>query len=684
MIARFLARAGLGLLLLALGCGCSTAKPPQALAATDGHSDGNSAVNSDANTDPALPDTGPAEIAAADAEADAPDTTFVDASPADSAPATPACALGAPATLPPPQLLTGGTPVQLLAKFEDPLLAPVWQHAQQSAAQPLPVVKGYADTYALGNVAKAKALVGWVKGDVLRAQEALLAAVTLPEPQLALTDPNAGIHVGDALVGLGVALHLAEAATPSDAQLPQARQRLGEWCGAFYQWVTADMALAYAFWPNNHSEKAAAGLGMCALVLPLHPQAPQWQGWAAATVRDIWHGYAYAPSGSYAEGPYYHMYAMISEIPWLVALHRASPAGVCGQVLCQTRIAWQPQCQDHTEPVADLLADPLLSASVRWTAAFLRPDGLLWPWGDALPAGFPFGALAGPLQIPEAAWAFAQHPFAGWTADLSVETLLFWDPQLAKKAPADNWLFLADGGTAMWRGGQGQDARQVGLLAVPPAYQWAGHRQGDALHVELFARGKARLLDAGYSKWGDHEKVNKAEQHNTVFVDGKGPVVPALASKTLQPCQLLEGNASGGEAQVTLPGGVVRRKLTQLATGVVRVTDTFTFADAQPHTAGLRWQGLGGLTPSEDPRGTFALLPDGARWEDATGAVWVRVTSPASAVQFASDLQYDGLAYGVLKQHRSLKVQLTASVAATLQSELWVGAPGEQPPWAKQ
>ena len=549
-----------------LACACTSAQPGESAAQGDASAQVDAVVQVPAATDTSALD-GPIDDEIADADGD----TAV----GDAAPPTPTCTLSAPASLPAPQLMTGATPAQLLAKFKDPLLVPLWEHVQQVANQPNPVVAGYPDTYPLGNVAKAKALVGWVKGDAAKAHATVLAAATLPEPQVALTDPNAGIHVGDALVGLSVALHLAEAATPSDAQLPVARDRLAQWCGAFYQWVTADMALAYAFWPNNHSEKAAAGLGMCSLVLPNHPQAPQWQGWSAATVRDIWHGYAYAPSGSYAEGPYYHMYALISEIPWLVALHRASPGGVCGQIVCQTRIAWQPLCEDHTEPVADLLDDPLLSASVRWTAAFLRPDGLLWPWGDAVPAGFPFGALAGPLQIPEAAWAFAQHSFASWTADLWVETLLFWDAQLAKKAPTEDWQFHTDGGTAMWRGGLGGPielgAWQVGLLAVPPAYQWAGHRQGDALHVELFARGKARLLDSGYSKWGDHEKVNKAGQHNTVFIDGKGPVVPALATKTIQPCQLLQGDAKGGEAVATLVGSHVKRKLTLLANGAVRV-----------------------------------------------------------------------------------------------------------------
>ncbi|MSP93103.1 MAG: hypothetical protein EXR79_15105 [Myxococcales bacterium] len=84
---------------------------------------------------------------------------------------------------------------------------------------------------------------------------------------------------------------------------------------------------------------------------------------------------------------------------------------------------WDPDCFGHREPIADLLGHPLLKVGVDWAVDFVRPDGLFWPWGDALPAGVPFGALTGPLHHAGAAWGFAAHPFLSWTADLCVETL---------------------------------------------------------------------------------------------------------------------------------------------------------------------------------------------------------------------------------------------------------------------
>lgn len=673
------------MLTAALLLGCGAAAPPTAdvAAGQDADAAAGPALDGSPLDQPGSDDGQPQDAAAGVDAADLADVASVsDAGSGDSTSSTPSCVLAAPPAVAAPGLLTSEAPGQLLARLDKPPLQGVWQDVQARAQQANIVVQAYPDSYVLANIAKAKALVGWLKADLQLTQQALAAVAKLPAPSVVLTDPNAGIHVGDALVGFGVALHLSEASSPTDALLPAAQAQYAAWCSAFYQWTTADLALAYAFWPNNHSEKAAAGLGMCALVLPKHPAAAAWQGWASATVRDIWEMYGYAPSGSYAEGPYYHMYAQISLIPWLVASHRGQPKGICGQVLCKTRAAWHPGCVDHLTPVSDLLQHPLLLAGITWAVDFLRPDGLFWPWGDALPAGFPFGALAGPLHHAGAAWAFDKFPFASWTADLGVETLLFSDPQLVGQAPTASWRFDPDGGLAMWRTGQGAGAGQVGLIAVPPPFQWAGHRHADALHVEVFAMGKPRLLDAGYSKWDDHELVNKAEQHNTVFVDGKGPVVPMLFGKVIQPCELLQGNASGGSARATLGPAVVVREVLLLTGGEIRVTDSFTLSDTATHEVGLRWQGLGGLTAAEDPRGLFVQDTDGAHWSDGEVSTWVQVSAPGGQkLQLGSDLQHDGLAYGVIKSHRALWVKAQGQAKVTLVSRLWVGAASGKPPW---
>lgn len=679
-------KASLGAAMVALAVWSCSQPAPKATGGEAADTPGQTAPDLPAAETTALADAGEQPDAAAEKVAEiAADAQPTDADtipPTDAAPDValpPPCTLAAPPTVTAPQLLTADPPAAILARANQPPFAAIWQGVQAKAKGNLAVPKVYADLYGFGNLVKAKALVGWLTADKALAAQALQALAALPPIGPLLTDTDAGIHVGDGLVGMAAGLHLAAAADPNSPQLDAARAGLGAFCSGFWQWVAEDAAIAYAFWPNNHSTKAASGLGMCALVLPGHPQAALWQGWAAATVRDIWHGYDYAPSGSCAEGPYYHMYAMSSVIPWLVASHRAQPAGACGQVLCATRAGWAANCQDHTEAIGDLLADPLLPAAVTWDAEFARPDGTCWPFGDAVPVGSFFGALAGPLQHPIAAHAFLQHQFTAWNSDLGAETLLFWSDALQPAPPKAMWHFNPDGGVAMWRSGYGADDRYVGLLAVPPKWQKAGHRQGDALHVEVFAFGAPRLLDAGYSKWADRDKVNKAANHNTVLVDGEGPLAPGLLP-VVQDAELLQGDADGGSARALVHGQEVHRKLELLATGEIRVVDQLLPKDGKAHTLSVRWQGLGGLTDKEDSRGVFQALPDGASWQAGKATTWVKVVS-AAAVNFSNDLQYDGLAYGVLKQHRSLLASVQGDGALTMTTRIFVLPNGEAPKW---
>ena len=147
-----------------------------------------------------------------------------------------------------------------------------------------------------------------------------------------------------------------------------------------------------------------------------------------------------------------------------------------------------------------------------------------------------------------------------------------------------------------------------------------------------------------------------------------------------------EGEGPGprlGKAQATVNGQVVVRKLELLGGGELQVTDTMTPGDGQPHELAVRWQGLGGLTPAEDGRGTFAPSADGGCWQDATGVVCVQVTAAGGQKPgLTSDLQYDGLAYGVLKKHRSLRAAVKGPALLELVSRVWVGPPGKLPPWS--
>lgn len=610
----------------------------------------------------------------ADASAPADMTAFA---PADL---LPACVPQPVPVVTAPGLLWDGDKAALLKRVAAEPFATVWKGLQSTAASNPAPFSGAPSLYVRGNVAKAAALVGLVQGDAALLAKAATIIRGLP-PDLAWSaDLDDGLHVSDGIVGHAVALHLLHAAGPVD---PAVDAAFTGFATKFYAWATVDKALAFGVWPNNHTTKMAGALGLAALVVPNAPGAPDWLGWSAAILDRLWTDYLFAPDGAYAEGPYYHLYQDISVAPFVVALHRAlqstGRAGVCGVVICANRRFWQPDCEDGPVWVGDLLNHPRLLPSADWLVDFVRPDGTLPPYGDSNPEGYPAAVYAGPLRHAGLAWMFLHHPFVRLTADLSVESITLWDDTLVPVAPVKRAAWLLASGTGMIKSGDGPNDRQIVLLAIPPAMTRAGHSHADALSLQIYDQGAPRLIDTGYSSWADHDKVDGAEQHNGVFIDGRGASLPGLLGGTPQPCGLAQaGGDWPGRAQMTTPDGTVTRQVDLAVDGTITVTDTAVFTGGGAHTLSARWHALGGLNPAEDPRGVFVPLADGGKWTLSGVTTWVRGAGPVTA---GHELRNDGLAYGQIKQHRCVVIETKGSGQATLVTRIWIGPAGQSPPW---
>lgn len=589
----------------------------------------------------------------------------------------PACVQSAVPVVTAPGLFWNGDKVALLVRAKSPPFASIWADLQATAASNPGAFTGAPSLYARGNVAKAAALVGVVLNDAKLQKKAEFLIASLPHDVTWIGDLDDGLHISDGLVGHAVALHLLHGTGPVD---PAADKALADLSAAFYTWATVDVSVAMAFWPNNHSTKVAGALGLAALTLPAAPGAGDWLAWSAATIDALWTQYLFAADGAYAEGPYYHMYADITVGPFVVALHRALVASnqktLCSKVLCDTRLGWQPVCQDTTTVVGDLLGHERLLQSLNWLVNFVRPDGVLPPYADSNPVGYPAALWAGPLQHKGLQWMFINHPFVKHTADLAVESLLLWDDALGAEPPSQMEQVLNLSGTFLHKTGNLQSDLQAVLLAIPPKMTRSGHSHADALSLQIYAQGAPRLIDTGYSKWADHEKVNGPEQHNTLAIDDKGPVIPALLGAIVQPCALATSK-DVWKAQMTLPGGDVHREVTFLPDATIQVTDHAIFSQPGSHKLAARWHALGGLTAAEDKRGVFVQLADGAKWTMGGVTTWVR----AKGADISNDLRNDGLAYGEIKQHRCLIISTKSNTEATLISQIWIGPENQSPPW---
>jgi hypothetical protein len=260
---------------------------------------------------------------------------------------------------------------------------------------------------------------------------------------------------------------------------------------------------------------------------------------------------------------------------------------------------------------------------------------------------------------------------------VGVETLLTWDDDLEPRQPDTLEAWLPLGGTAVRRSGWGPEDRYVFFLAEPSEVQAAGHEQADALSLTVFDRGAPRLIDSGYSRYDDRRYVQLAEQHNTVFIDGEGPVLPMLLDRESPPAFLVSRTEDTWVAETTLEGGDVQRTVRFLTDGVIEVTDHATFSDPGLHRLGARWHSLGGLTAEEDDRGLFEPTDHGGRWTSNGVVTWVDAPSASAS----HDLQHDGLRYGDLRQHRCVILEVQGDGEASLVTRIWIGDEAASPPW---
>jgi hypothetical protein len=606
------------------------------------------------------PDTGDALDASSDGEP-APD-------------AAPACEPGTVPVVASPALLWDGDVEALLARVERPPFEALWAEVQARAhTSPSDELTAPA-LNRRGTIAKAAALVGLVEGDPALLEKARALVASLPQTMrgVLVRGPDDDIDVADALVGHAVALHLLQSA---DVATEEAEAALVGLTAAFFEYFSFH-DLFWGFLPNNHTTKSAAALGLVALVVPGAPDASLWLRYAAAQLAYLWQEWLFSADGAYAEGPGYNSYASITTLPFVVALDRAlgGADGLCGLALCQFR-RYDRGCVEGAEWAPNLLDLPAFRANLDWTASFVRPDGTLPPYDDSNPTGYPAGVIAGPAGHAELAWMYERWPQTGSPAATGVETLLGWDDELVPVAPTALEVWLPEAGTAVRRTGFGADDRYVFLLAEPSAMQRAGHEHADGLALTVFARGRPRLIDTGYSQYSDRDHVNRAPQHNTVFIDDIGAPLPVLLADDNLPAELVRRDEHAWVAQMRLPGGLVTRTVRFVDDETLEVTDHAVFEEAGSHVLSARWHGLGGLTPEEDDRGVFEPTEHGGRW--TTEGVVTLVEAPGATA--LHELRYDGLLHGVLRQHRCVVLSVTGETQATLTTHLWIGDEGGEP-----
>ncbi len=207
--------------------------------------------------------------------------------------------------------------------------------------------------------------------------------------------------------------------------------------------------------------------------------------------------YQTCDDGAFAEGHSYLAYSAEEYIPFAWALRNAGKE--------------------------DLFAWPTLAKAHRWSALSRLPDGRRPNFDDAHLAYFPSQAVPDPLMRWD--WEhFAErgHPGLG-----AIESIAYFAPIEAKGPEGEATVVFPDGGDVLFRTGWDAGASMLVLRAEHGKARLAsqGHEHPDNLSFIYVTRGRMALIDSGYINYEEHGRVNKAQNHNVILVDGVGPPV---------------------------------------------------------------------------------------------------------------------------------------------------------------
>ncbi len=392
----------------------------------------------------------------------------------------------------------------------------------------------------------------------------------------------------------------------------------------------------------NHKLIVAGALGTVACVLP--EEGELWINYAMtkteAVIFDAEHT-AGADDG-FAEGPHYFAYSWEHLAPFFIAMQRftgdftAAYTDACGGVddaLVRTQFfderygeiyRWMAQIRlwDDTYPP---LEDSFCGKTLPFTAYFAQSDPSL--------------ACA---VVPDGS-RILLHPYVVAAPDMPEEI-----------APA-RFVFMPTAGNAIFRAVDHHI--YFHLFAENGRAAEIAHDHSDAASFMLYAGQQALALDPGYINWYEHERVNSANEHNVILVDG---VAPEPTSP--MPAFLKNGinlrNYMSATATVEYSGAEIERECMLVANMFLVVRDRIY--SIAPHEYTFLCHGN-----AHASTGGFAQNACGARWQVCdTMALDVGFAAPDMSLDTVTAVHE--LGYGIWAEHTVLRAHFAGDTVASI------------------
>lgn len=314
-------------------------------------------------------------------------------------------------------------------------------------------------------------------------------------------------------------------------------QRLISWIQDFYEYFNGSSSSYLKFTANNHNIIIPSAIGVAGILFSDQEQSRDWISFATVNIA-YYLDLLINEEGGYGEGFYYAHYSALHYLPFIIPYNRWIE-GEMGyyQNHCSTLL--EEDCDpDIIIEVADFIGWEKLKNHFDMQVKLRFPNGIKPPFEDAYTYGW-FGAIIShlyddPVQLWD--WENQAEDFEGssgiipdysyWTLDLTAETFIYYNANHAKHPPNDGpSYFMPDSSLAVLR--SGWDTEDIYLMALGEKGIMRGwsHEHIDDFSFQIFAFDNYLAIDSGYIKYDEAYKVNQAENHNTILIDGKGPPV---------------------------------------------------------------------------------------------------------------------------------------------------------------
>jgi hypothetical protein len=418
---------------------------------------------------------------------------------------------------------------------------------------------------------------------------------------------------------------------------------------------------------NNLSLKLAAALGHTGLLLldhelPHDATAARYLDIAYRHIETTMWEYQSDSTGyfGYSEGPYYFRYAMMSLLPFFLALDAVSD---------EERFTYG----DMTWPSP--LRQSRWQRLFEWIAAIRMPDGSLPPFEDTysntwfpeihvLPDVASSSLLTGWREYDSEGVALSEGRMISElsrTYDFRTEYLLNWRLAKSRTCTALPSVILPGAGYAVFRQGWEHKDFYLGFIGkhgrarTHRSPMGSGHKHANEGAFILASGGRTLAMEPGYHSSSARDSLIFARNHNVILVDGKG------ADSTSFGSFLIGADAFITDSMTTRHGGMmtirtgyqqadIERTAYVLDWRFVVLRDEVSSVETRDFTHQIHGNGL-------DAAGSYLFdqATGIARWINGPMTLSARVSAVDQPLSWRSETALHAPAYRTFDRHQVLR-----------------------------